>query len=186
MTGRPLPLVDLKIVDEMMTEQPRDGNSTGEVVVRAPWLNAAYLKNPKATDALWHGGYMHTGDVGHVDAAGSLMITDRMKDVIKSGGEWVSSLELENIASAVAGVGEVAAIGVSDPKWGERPLLLVVAGGDADRRDISAGITAAIKAAITAGALSKWAMPDDIRFVDSIAKTSVGKIDKKAIRAAMS
>lgn len=186
MTGRPFPLVDLKIVDEAMDEQPRDGTSTGEVVVRAPWLNAAYLKSPEATEALWRGGYMHTGDVGHIDAAGNLMITDRMKDVIKSGGEWVSSLELESIASAVDGVGEVAAIGIPDPKWGERPLMLVVADDTADRRDISAGITAAIAAAITAGKLPKWAMPDDIRFVDDIAKTSVGKIDKKAIRAALS
>ena len=183
MTGRPLPLVDLKIVDEAMAEQPRDGTSTGEVVVRAPWLNAAYLKSPEATDELWRGGYMHTGDVGHIDQAGNLMITDRMKDVIKSGGEWVSSLELETIASAVTGVVEVAAIGIPDPKWGERPLLMVVASDAVDRQDISSGITTAIRGAISAGSLSKWAMPDDIRFVDDIAKTSVGKIDKKAIRA---
>ena len=186
MTGRPLPLVDLRIVDEAMAEQPRDGASTGEVVVRAPWLNAAYLKSPEATEALWRGGYMHTGDVGHIDADGSLMITDRMKDVIKSGGEWVSSLELESLASAVQGVAEVAAIGVPDPKWGERPLMLVVADDTVGRQDISAGITAAVAGAITAGHLPKWAMPDEIRFVDEIAKTSVGKIDKKAIRAALS
>ena len=183
MTGRPLPLVDLKIVDEAMDEQPRDAKSTGEVVVRAPWLNAAYLKSPEATEALWRGGFMHTGDVGHIDADGSLMITDRMKDVIKSGGEWVSSLELESLASAVDGVVEVAAIGVPDPKWGERPLMLVVADDNVDRPDISAGITAAVAGAIIAGHLPKWATPDEIRFVDEIAKTSVGKIDKKAIRA---
>jgi len=129
---------------------------------------------------------MHTGDVGHIDPAGSLMITDRMKDVIKSGGEWISSLELESISSAVNGVVEVAAIGVPDPKWGERPMLLVVADDVVDRQAVSAGITAAIKSAIAAGSLSKWAMPDEIRFVDQIAKTSVGKIDKKAIRAALS
>ena len=186
MTGRPLPLVDLKIVDEAMDEQPRDAKSTGEVVVRAPWLNAAYLKSPEATAALWRGGFMHTGDVGHIDADGSQMITDRMKDVIKSGGEWVSSLELESLASAVDGVVEVAAIGVPDPKWGERPLMLVVAEDNVDRQDISAGITAAVAGAITAGHLPKWATPDEIRFVDEIAKTSVGKIDKKAIRATLS
>ncbi|MGB2263462.1 MAG: AMP-binding protein, partial [Candidatus Puniceispirillaceae bacterium] len=186
MTGRPLPLVDLKIMDEAMAEQPRDGASTGEVVVRAPWLNAAYLKSPEATEALWRGGYMHTGDVGHIDPAGSLMITDRMKDVIKSGGEWISSLELESMSSVVKGVVEVAAIGVPDPKWGERPMLLVVADDVVDRQAVSAGISAAIKSAIAAGSVSKWAMPDEIRFVDRIAKTSVGKIDKKAIRAALS
>ncbi len=182
MTGRPLPLVDLKIMDEAMIEQPRDGASTGEVVVRAPWLNAAYLKSPEATNALWRGGYMHTGDVGHIDPAGSLMITDRMKDIIKSGGEWISSLELENISSAVHGVVEVAAIGVPDTKWGERPVLMVVKDNTVDQQTASADIIAVIKAAIAAGKLSKWAMPNEIRFVDQIAKTSVGKIDKKAIR----
>ena len=182
MTGRPLPLVDLKIMDEAMIEQPRDGASTGEVVVRAPWLNAAYLKSPEATNALWRGGYMHTGDVGHIDPTGNLMITDRMKDIIKSGGEWISSLELENMSSAVHGVVEVAAIGVPDTKWGERPVLMVVTDNTVDQQTTSADIIAVIKAAIAAGKLSKWAMPNEIRFVDQIAKTSVGKIDKKAIR----
>ena len=186
MAGRPLPLVDLKVVDEAMSEQPRDGASTGEVVVRAPWLNAAYLKSPEATEALWRGGYLHTGDVGHIGKDGSLRITDRMKDVIKSGGEWVSSLELESIASEVEGVAEVAAIGMPDPKWGERPLLLVVAREGVEEKAISAGIEAAIEAAIGAGDLMKWARPDEIRLVDGIAKTSVGKIDKKAIRASLS
>jgi fatty-acyl-CoA synthase len=182
MTGRPLPLVDLKVVDSDMSEQPRDGVTTGEVVVRGPWLNAAYLKDPEATDELWRGGYMHTGDVGYVDETGSLKITDRIKDVIKSGGEWVSSLELESMASAVQGVAEVAAIGVPDLKWGERPLMLIVADDETDSQEILAGITMEIGNAIAAGSLPKWCMPDDIRFVDEIAKTSVGKIDKKALR----
>ena len=111
------------------------------------------------------------------------MITDRVKDVIKSGGEWVSSLELESLASTVEGVAEVAAIGVPDPKWGERPLLLLVAVDGADGKTISRALRAAFEDSIEAGEMSKWAMPDEIRFVDAIAKTSVGKIDKKAIRA---
>ena len=183
MTGRPLPLVDLKVVDEAMNEQPRDGTCTGEVVVRAPWLNAAYLKSPEATAALWRGGYLHTGDVGYIAQDGSLVITDRVKDVIKSGGEWVSSLELESFASTVEGVAEVAAIGVPDPKWGERPLLLIVAVDGADGKTVSQALRAAFEDRIAAGEMSKWAMPDEIRFVDAIAKTSVGKIDKNAIRA---
>ena len=183
MTGRPLPLVDLKVVDEAMNEQPRDGTGTGEVVVRAPWLNAAYLKSPEATAALWRGGYLHTGDVGYIAQDGSLVITDRVKDVIKSGGEWVSSLELESFASTVEGVAEVAAIGVPDPKWGERPLLLIVAVDGADGKTVSQALRAAFEDRIAAGEMSKWAMPDEIRFVDAIAKTSVGKIDKNAIRA---
>ena len=184
-TGKPLPLVDLRIVDEDMTEQPRDGASTGEVVVRAPWLNAEYLKSPQATADLWRGGMMHTGDVGHIDAGGTLQITDRMKDVIKSGGEWVSSLALESIASSVDGVSEVAAIGIPDPQWGERPLLLVVAAKDGDQTAIQDTIRAAFGDAVSSGSLSKWAMPEEIRFVAEIAKTSVGKIDKKVLRSSL-
>ena len=182
-TGRPLPLVDLRIVDEEMAEQPRDGASTGEVVVRAPWLNAAYLKDEGASEALWRGGMMHTGDVGHIDAAGNLQITDRMKDVIKSGGEWVSSLALESIASAVGGVGEVAAIGIPDPQWGERPVLLIVGAEGFDQDAVEEALGTVFDAEVAAGKLSKWAVPKDIRFVTEIAKTSVGKIDKKALRA---
>ena len=182
-TGRPLPLVDLRVVDEEMVEQPRDGVSTGEVVVRAPWLNAAYLKDEAASEALWRGGMMHTGDVGHIDAAGNLQITDRMKDVIKSGGEWVSSLALESIASAVGGVGEVAAIGIPDPQWGERPVLLIVGVEGFDRSAVEEALGTVFDAEVAAGKLSKWAVPKDIRFVTEIAKTSVGKIDKKALRA---
>jgi len=182
-TGNPIPMVDLQTVGAGMVEMPRDGVTTGEVVARAPWLNAAYLKNPDATSALWEGDYLHTGDVGHIDEAGTLMITDRMKDVIKSGGEWVSSLELESLASAVDGVAEVAAIGVPDEKWGERPLLLIVARDGADESAIRDGIAAAAQAAVAAGNLSKWAVPDQFRFVTEIAKTSVGKIDKKRLRA---
>ena len=181
-TGRPLPLVDLRIVDEEMAEHPRDGTSTGEVVVRAPWLNAAYLKDDAASEDLWRGGMMHTGDVGHIDAVGNLQITDRMKDVIKSGGEWVSSLALESIASAVNGVDEVAAIGIPDPQWGERPVLLIVCAEGFDQAAVEEALGAVFDAEVAAGKLSKWAVPKDIRFVTEIAKTSVGKIDKKALR----
>ena len=184
-TGKPLPLVDLCIVDEDMREQPRDGASTGEVVVRAPWLNAEYLKSPQATEELWRGGMMHTGDVGYIDAGGNLQITDRMKDVIKSGGEWVSSLALESLVSAVGGVAEVAAIGIPDPQWGERPLLLIVAAEGGDHSAVEDSIRVALSDAVSSGSMSKWAIPKDIRFVDEITKTSVGKIDKKALRAAL-
>ena len=182
-TGNPIPMVDLMTVGKGMTEMPRDGVTVGEIVVRAPWLNAEYVKNPQATRALWEGGYLHTGDVGHIDEAGTLMITDRIKDVIKSGGEWVSSLELESLASAVNGVAEVAAIGVPDEKWGERPLLLIVAQDGADENVIRNGIMKATQSAVNAGELSKWAVPDQLFFVMEIPKTSVGKIDKKRLRA---
>ena len=182
-TGKPVPMVDLRTVDAVMTEMPRDGVTTGEVVARAPWLNAEYLKNPDATCALWEGDWLHTGDVGHIDAVGTLMITDRMRDVIKSGGEWVSSLELESLASTIDGVAEVAAIGIQDEKWGERPLLLVVLRDGAEENVIRDKIALAAQAAVETGDLSKWAVPDQVRFVTKIAKTSVGKIDKKRLRA---
>jgi fatty-acyl-CoA synthase len=109
-----------------------------------------------------------------------LRITDRLKDVIKSGGEWISSLELESLISAVAGVVEVAVVGVPDARWGERPVAVVVA-----QQDVSEGVKAAVQAAIAAGRLSKWAAPERVLRVEAIPKTSVGKIDKKAIRASL-
>ena len=178
-------MVELRVVDAEMRDVPRDGVSTGEIVARAPWLNEAYLKDADATAALWRGGYMHTGDVGRIEADGSLMITDRIKDVIKSGGEWISSLTLESIASAVDGVAEVAAIGTPHPTWGERPRLLVVPVVGADVERLPVDITAALDLEISEGTLSKWALPDRIDIVAELAKTSVGKIDKKCLRAQM-
>jgi fatty-acyl-CoA synthase len=181
--GWPAPMVDLRIVDDDMNDVPRDGVSTGEIVARAPWLTEGYVKSPDASDALWRGGYLHTGDVGRFDDAGRLVITDRIKDVIKSGGEWISSLALESVVSACDGVAEVAAIAIPDKKWGERPLLLVALVKGADESIVKARITQRIQADIEAGTLSKWAMPDIIHCVDELAKTSVGKLDKKTMRA---
>jgi fatty-acyl-CoA synthase len=125
-TGLPIPLVDLRIVDENMDEVTHDGRAYGEIVVRAPWLTQGYLNNPKASAGLWSGGYLHTQDIANIDPTGNLQITDRIKDVIKSGGEWISSLEIESLISLYPGVAEVAVIGISDEKWGERPVALVV------------------------------------------------------------
>ena len=131
--GIPVPLVELRIVDPDMNEVAHDGIATGEVVVRAPWLTQGYLHNPDASTALWAGGYLHTGDIGNIDGGGYLRVTDRIKDVIKTGGEWISSLALEDIiALHPAMVNEVAVIGISDTKWGERPLPLVVRQGGSD------------------------------------------------------
>ena len=181
-TGRPVAMVELRVVDHAMNDVPRDGKTTGEIVARAPWLNTEYVKNPDATAELWKNGYLHTGDVGYLDDDGALVITDRMKDVIKSGGEWISSLALESIASAQGGVSEVAAIGVPDDKWGERPMLMVVLVPDSDPNHVHARIMAAFASQIEQGAISKWAAPERIDFVSAIAKTSVGKIDKKLLR----
>jgi fatty-acyl-CoA synthase len=181
-TGRPLPLVDLRVVDENMNERPHDGRSTGEVVVRAPWLTHGYLKEPERSRELWRGGYLHTGDIGHIDPRGYLQLTDRLKDVIKSGGEWISSLQLEDVVSRCEGVSEVAAIGVPDEKWGERPLVLVVPTREGAAEITEDRIRAHIKARAEEGLISAWAVPEHVHIVQAIEKTSVGKIDKKQLR----
>jgi fatty-acyl-CoA synthase len=180
--GWPAPMVDLRIVDNNMVDVPRDGATTGEIVARAPWLTEGYVGNEQASAELWRGGYLHTGDVGRFDDFGRLLITDRIKDVIKSGGEWVSSLTLESLVSSCDDVAEVAAIAVPDVKWGERPLLLVVPVNAAASDRLDAAIRQLLEAEIAAGRLSKWAMPERIEIVAEIPKTSVGKLDKKAMR----
>jgi fatty-acyl-CoA synthase len=182
-TGQPTLLVDLRVVDAEMNDLPRDGVSTGEVVVRAPWLTQGYCGNQEGSEALWQGGYMHTGDVGYIDETGSLQITDRMKDIIKSGGEWISSLELEDIVSRCAGVAEVAAIGVRDERWGERPMLLVTRSPTVEDMISETDILKVIHQRVEIGELSKWATPERIEFVSELPRTSVGKLDKKAMRA---
>ena len=179
--GLAVPLVDLRIVDADMKEMPRDGKATGEIVARAPWLTQGYFDNPDASEQLWVGGYLHTNDIGNIGPDGYVQITDRIKDVIKTGGEWVSSLELEDIISQHAGVSEVAVIGIKDEKWGERPLALVVLSkaGSAPSED---DIKAHVKVFADKGAISKYGVPHKILFLEQIPKTSVGKIDKKALR----
>ena len=180
--GWPAPMVDLRIVDDNMVDVPRDGATTGEIVARAPWLTEGYVGNEQASAELWRGGYLHTGDVGRFDDVGRLLITDRIKDVIKSGGEWISSLTLESLVSSCDDVAEVAAIAVPDVKWGERPLLLVVPVNAAASDRLDAAIRQLLEAEIATGRLSKWAMPERIEIVAEIPKTSVGKLDKKAMR----
>jgi fatty-acyl-CoA synthase len=179
-TGYPIPLVDLRTVDGDMLDVSRDGKATGEIVVRTPWLTQGYLHNPAASEDLWAGGYLHTGDIGAIDPRGMLTVTDRLKDVIKTGGEWVSSLELESIISQHPAVTEVAVVGVKDDKWGERPLAMVVvkAGQAATADDIKAHV----QRFADEGHISKFAVPDRVLFVDSLARTSVGKLNKKAMR----
>ena len=180
--GRPIPFVQLRIVDADMNDVPHDGASQGEVVVRAPWLTQGYLDEPERSEELWRGGWLHTGDVGVIDGDGYLKIVDRIKDVVKTGGEWVSSLDIEDLILRVPGVAETAVVGVPDDKWGERPVALVVlkAGGDAPTAE---AIREHVADCARRGAVSKYAVPDRVYFVDAIPKTSVGKLDKKVIRA---
>lgn len=180
-TGRPIPLVELRLVDEQMNEVAHDGEQVGELVVRTPWLTQGYLKDQRNSENLWRGGYLHTGDVANIDRDNYVTITDRIKDVIKTGGEWLSSLELEDAISLYPGVAEVAVIGRQDSKWGERPLALVVP-KEGVEAPTPRQIIRHLSHFIEKGLLSKQAMLLKMQLVDAIDKTSVGKIDKKNLR----
>jgi fatty-acyl-CoA synthase len=181
-TGRPLPLVELEVFDAQGRALPHDGKSSGEVVMRAPWLTEGYFKEPAKTKALWRSGWLHSGDVGYMDEEGYLQITDRIKDVIKSGGEWISSLDLENLVSQHEAVQESAAIGVPDEKWGERPLMIITLKPQYRGRITAEAIRGFLQNFAEAGKLPRYAVPDRYEFVDEIPKTSVGKSDKKQLR----
>jgi fatty-acyl-CoA synthase len=181
-TGRPLPFVDFRVVDGNMKDVARDGKQQGEIVLRSPFLTKAYVGKPAASEELWAGGYLHTQDIAVTTPDGFIKIVDRIKDVIKTGGEWVSSIEVESLITGVAGVQECAVVGVRDEKWGERPMAFVVCEADA-----SVGVEAIrerLMRHVDAKRISKYAVPDAdrITFVTEIPKTSVGKINKKLLR----
>lgn len=178
--GVPVPMVDLRIVDASGNDVPHDGVSQGEVVVRAPWLTQGYLNEPEKGAELWDGGWLHTGDIASIDARGRVEIKDRIKDVIKTGGEWISSLELESLISEHPSVVSVAVVGIPDEQWGERPMAMVICapGNSLDRKAMEAHL----QQFVDSGHINKWAIPKQFSFVAEIPKTSVGKIDKKRIR----
>lgn len=172
--GRPVFGVDVRIVDEEGNIQPWNGEAVGEVRVRGNWICSGYF----GIDALGshdENGYFCTGDVASMDADGYMKITDRTKDVIKSGGEWISSIDLENAAVGHPGVAEAAVIGVPHPKWTERPLLIVVkqVGAVVEKEDILNFLD---------GKVAKWWIPEDAVFVDELPHTATGKISKKDLR----
>ena len=172
--GRPLYGVDMKIVDAEGHELPRDGQATGNLLVKGPWVVREYYRS-EGGNPLTPDGWFPTGDVGSIDPDGYLQITDRSKDVIKSGGEWISSIELENIAVGHPGVVEAAVIGVRHPKWDERPLLLVVKRPGAD-------LTRDAMLAFYQGKTATWWIPDDVVFVEELPHTATGKLSKKTLR----
>jgi fatty-acyl-CoA synthase len=180
--GITAPLVDLRIVDESMRDAPHDGKTSGEVVLRAPWLTQGYFNNPEASEQLWAGGYLHTNDIAVITPNGYVHITDRIKDVIKTGGEWVSSLQIEDLISQCRGVKEAAVIGVKDEKWGERPMALVVRDSESTKEVTDLDIKAYLKTFAEKGMISKYGIPEKVLFVDQLARTSVGKINKKELR----
>ena len=165
--------IEMRILDEVGTVLPRDGKQSGDLQVRGPWVLQRYFKED--ADAADGDNWFDTGDVAALHPDGTMQITDRSKDVIKSGGEWISSIELENAAVGFDGVAEAAAIGIAHPKWDERPLLVVVCrdGCTVDRDDLRAYL---------AGRVAKWWLPDAIEFVDELPHTATGKLSKKTLR----
>lgn len=170
--GLPMPLVELKVVDERGREQPWDGCSPGELLARSPWVARSYYDDSRSGDA-FEGGWFRTGDVGTIDEDGYVALVDRTKDLIKSGGEWVSSIDLENALMAHPRVREAVVIGVADQRWLERPLACVVAKGALSRADLRSYL---------AQRFPKFWVPDQVVFVEQIPKTGVGKFDKKRLR----
>lgn len=176
-SGRTAAGIEARIVDDEGRPLPRDGRSIGELQVRGPWVTAAYHRDP-APDR-FQDGWLRTGDTGSIDRLGYIMIADRTKDMIKSGGEWISSVELENHLMAHPGVVEAAVIAVPDPRWQERPVAIVVAESGCDLAERVDELRQHL-----ARLVPKWSVPDRFEFVDALPRTSVGKIDKRRLRAA--
>src|SRR5882724_9362172 len=167
--------VDMRIVDDAGVEQPWDGKSVGEIQVRGPWVIRSYYDNPESADRFTADGWFRTGDVASIDPEGYVQITDRTKDLIKSGGEWISSIDVETMIMGHPKVLEAAVIAVPHPKWVERPLACVVA---------RPGVTLEPQEIVDylRPRLAKWALPDEVVLIPAVPKTSVGKFDKKVLR----
>ena len=172
--GQIMPGLELDIFDEEFNRLPHDGESVGEILIRGPWICSEYYHNPQPER--FHDGWLITGDVGKIDPEEYLIISDRSKDLVKSGGEWISSVDLENHIVALDGVAQACVVAQPHPKWDERPVALVV---------LDAGRTVSVKGILDhcAEAFARWQLPDDVLFVDSVPLTSTGKMDKKVVRA---
>lgn len=179
-TGKPVGMVQIRVVDEAGNDVLNDDKTPGEIVMRAPYLTQGYLKDHVHSEKLWAGGWLHTNDVACVDKNGSIRITDRTKDVIKVGGEWLSSLEIEDVIAKHEGVAEVAVIGAPDVNWGEIPLAIVVpkAGAEFDDKEL----IYILKSSVDSGVLPREAITLKVRRAEIIDKTSVGKVNKVALR----
>jgi fatty-acyl-CoA synthase len=174
--GLPLAGVDIRIVDADGKELPWDGIAMGEIQARGPWVAGGYYNDLKCQESFMD-GWLRTGDVATIDAEGYIQITDRTKDLVKSGGEWISSVDLENAIMAHPKVAEAAVVGVFHPKWQERPLACV-----APLPEYRDQITKQEILDFLAGRVAKWWLPDDVVFIESVPKTSVGKFNKRALR----
>ena len=167
--------MDFLLLGEEDEVLPHDGKSIGEICIRGPWVTRGYHDMPDSSDRFFK-GYWRSGDAGTIDPDGYLKLTDRLKDVIKSGGEWISSIDMENALMGMPEVADATVVGVAHPRWEERPLALVVLkpGQQLTVEQVWAHLSATF---------AKWQMPDQVLFVEKIPKTSVGKLNKKVVRA---
>lgn len=180
-SGTPTIFVDLRLIDDNGNTAPKDNKTLGEVTARTPWLTQGYFNEPEKSEELWSDGWLHTGDIAMMNAHNSLKITDRIKDVIKTGGEWVSSIDLENMIGQHEAVMEVAIVGIPDAKWGERPHAMIVLkeGKNMTKEDLKTFM----QRYVDDNTITAWTIPSSVEFAVAIPKTSVGKLDKKVIRA---
>lgn len=172
--GQVMPGIEVEIFDEDFKRLPHDGETVGEILVRGPWICSEYYNDPQPEK--FHDGWLVTGDVGKIDAEEYLIISDRSKDLVKSGGEWISSVDLENLIVGIDGVAQACVVAQPHPKWDERPVALVVPkpGANLTKEDVLAHV---------GGTFARWQLPDDVLFVETIPLTSTGKMDKKVVRA---
>lgn len=172
--GQPLPLVELKLVGDQGDRQPWDGETVGEIFARSPWIARSYLDDPRSADSFTADGWFSTGDIGHITPDGYVVVVDRTKDLIKSGGEWISSVSLENALIGHPHVREAAVVAAPDPTWLERPVAFIVVRRHVDAADLAAYLR---------GRFPAFWVPDRFEFIDAIPKTGVGKFNKKLLRS---
>lgn len=172
--GQLMPGIELDIFDEEFNRLPHDGESVGEILIRGPWICSEYYNDPQPEK--FHDGWLITGDVGKIDSEEYLIISDRSKDLVKSGGEWISSVDLENHIVALSGISQACVVAHPHPKWDERPVALVIL-------DEGAEVSKEAVLEHCGTVFAKWQLPDDVLYVDSIPLTSTGKMDKKIVRA---